>query len=144
MRLDTCEIVADPWTTGAAEIGLSLDGVCEIAEQLRAKQVLGRFSTFLEHVKQLADGSVVSRYNALFHWAVPEGHELAAGCEVSRHICMTHAYWRPTDDEFRRVNIMGVAHGSDKQWLLDHKAAIDQHLEDAGIAVGYKIGRAHV
>ena len=32
---------------------------------------------------------------------------------------------------------MGVAHGTDKQLLLAHKAAIDQHLADAGIPVGY-------
>ena len=32
---------------------------------------------------------------------------------------------------------MGVAHGTDKQLLLDHKAAIDVHLAGAGIEVGY-------
>jgi DNA-binding Lrp family transcriptional regulator len=136
-ELDLDEIVADPWSARAANIGLSLDQFCEIADQLMTLKVIGRFSTFLEHVKKLADGSVVSRYNALFHWAVPEGHELAAGCEVGRHVCMTHAYWRPTGDEFRRVNIMGVAHGSDQQTVLAHKAAIDEHLAEVGIPVSY-------
>lgn len=131
------EIIADPWAGRAAEIGLSLDAFCDVATGLMKKKVIGRFSTFLEHVKKLADGSVVSRYNALFHWAVPEGHELAAGCEVGRHICMTHAYWRPTGDEFRRVNIMGVAHGGDRETVLAHKAAIDAHLAEANIPVPY-------
>jgi hypothetical protein len=32
---------------------------------------------------------------------------------------------------------MGVAHGTEKEMVLAHKAAIDQHLEEAGIPVGY-------
>jgi hypothetical protein len=32
---------------------------------------------------------------------------------------------------------MGVAHGTDKDLVLAHKAAIDTHLEEAGISVGY-------
>jgi hypothetical protein len=99
--------------------------------------VLGRFSTFLEHVKPLADGQRVTRYNALFHWAVPPGREIEAGREVGRHYIMTHAYWREGGPEFRNVNIMGVAHGLDKDLLLAHKAAIDAHLAEAGIPVTY-------
>jgi hypothetical protein len=30
-----------------------------------------------------------------------------------------------------------VAHGTDKAMVLAHKAAIDQHLAEAGIPVGY-------
>ena len=50
---------------------------------------------------------------------------------------MTHAYWREGGPEFRDVNVMGVAHGTDKDLLLAHKAAIDEHLAEAGIAIGY-------
>jgi hypothetical protein len=32
---------------------------------------------------------------------------------------------------------MGVAHGMEKELLLAHKAAIDQHLVEAGISVSY-------
>jgi len=32
---------------------------------------------------------------------------------------------------------MGVAHGTDKQLVLAHKAAIDQHLKEIGIPVSY-------
>jgi len=32
---------------------------------------------------------------------------------------------------------MAVAHGTDKQLVLAHKAAIDKHLEEAGIPVTY-------
>jgi hypothetical protein len=50
---------------------------------------------------------------------------------------MTHAYWREAGEEFGNVNIMGVAHGTDKQLLLAHKSAIDKHLESVGIPVSY-------
>jgi hypothetical protein len=32
---------------------------------------------------------------------------------------------------------MAVAHGTDKQRLLEHKAAIDRHLHASGIPVAY-------
>ena len=62
---------------------------------------------------------------------------MQAGKEVGRHMCMTHAYWREGGAEFNNVNVMGVAHGLDKQLLLAHKKAIDEHLQEAGIPVGY-------
>ena len=99
--------------------------------------MIGRFSTFLEHYKAHRDGSRVTRYNALFHWRVPEGKELDAGREVGRHHCMTHAYWREGGPEFGDVNIMGVSHGTDKDQVMAHKAAIDDHLTEAGIPVLY-------
>jgi hypothetical protein len=104
---------------------------------LDRRKIIGRFATFLEHVKPVASGEQVTRYNALFHWAVPPGREIDAGREVGRHYIMTHAYWREGGPEFHNVNVMGVAHGTDKQLLLAHKAAIDEHLEEAGIAIAY-------
>ncbi|MBI5949768.1 MAG: Lrp/AsnC family transcriptional regulator [Chloroflexi bacterium] len=131
------ELVEDIWAPRAAEAGVPLDSFFAAAESLDARGLLGRFSTFLEHVKALATGERVTRYNALFHWAVPPGKELAAGGEVGRHDIMTHAYWREGGAEFNNVNVMGVAHGTDKQLLLDHKAAIDAHLAEAGVEVRY-------
>jgi hypothetical protein len=131
------EIQADLWGPRAEEAGLTTDAFCRIAEDLNRRQVIGRFSTFLEHVKKLKDGSTVTKYNALFHWAVPPGREMQAGMEVGRHHIMTHAYWREAGADFNHVNVMGVAHGTDKQFVLDHKAAIDQHLAEAGIDVSY-------
>jgi hypothetical protein len=125
------------WAPRAAEAGESLADFCAIAESLNERDVVGRFSTFLEHAKRHADGTRVTRYNALFHWRVPAGQEIAAGCEVARHHCMTHAYWREGGAEFADVNVMGVSHGTDKQRVLAHKAAIDAHLEAVGIGVGY-------
>jgi hypothetical protein len=131
------ELVPDLWRARAAEAGVALDTFYAVAESLDQRGLIGRFSTFLEHVKPLADGQRVTRYNALFHWAVPPGREIEAGREVGRHYIMTHAYWREGGPEFGNVNIMGVAHGLDKEWLLAHKAAIDAHLAEAGIPVTY-------
>jgi AsnC-like protein len=125
------------WDARAQEAGVSLDELLGVAQLLERRKVIGRFSTFLEHVKPAASGERVTRFNALFHWAVPPGGEMDAGREVGRHHIMTHAYWREGGPEFHNVNVMGVAHGTDKQVLLAHKAAIDEHLKEAGIAVSY-------
>jgi hypothetical protein len=132
------EIARDLWRPRAAEAGVSLDEFERVGRALNERRVIGRFSTFLEHVKTNKDsGERVTRYNALFHWAVPPGRELDAGREVGRHHIMTHAYWREGGPEFRNVNVMGVAHGTDKETVLAHKAAIDEHLREAGIELGY-------
>src|SRR5882672_7932845 len=131
------EIVRDLWRARAAEAGVPLETFLEVAEDMNRRKIIGRFSTFLEHVKPLKDGERVTRFNALFHWAVPAGREIESGREVGRHHIMTHAYWREGGPEFRNVNVMGVAHGLDKGVLLEHKAAIDEHLKEAGIPVSY-------
>ena len=131
------EIVRDLWRARAAEADVDLDTFLTVAASLHDRGVIGRFSTFLEHVKPTAGDQRVTRYNALFHWAVPAGREIEAGREVGRFHIMTHAYWREGGPEFKNVNIMGVAHGLDKSVLLAHKAAMDAHLESVGIPVGY-------
>jgi hypothetical protein len=133
------EIVRDVWAGRAGEAGVSLEEFARVGKALSAKGVIGRFSTFLEHVKPNASagGRSVTRYNALFHWKVPPGREIDAGREVGRHYIMTHAYWREGGPEFRGVNVMGVAHGTVKETVLAHKAAIDEHLREAGIGFDY-------
>jgi DNA-binding Lrp family transcriptional regulator len=131
------EIRPNPWRSRAEEAGFPLEEFVRIAGSLSAREVIGRFSTFLEHVKPSATGERVTRYNALFHWRVPPGREIEAGKEVGRHHILTHAYWREGGPEFGDVNIMAVAHGTDKELVLAHKLAIDKHLEEAGIPVLY-------
>ena len=126
-----------PWAARANEAGVSLDEFYRVAEELNARKIIGRFSTFLEHVKPSAGGVRVTRFNALFHWAVPRGREIEVGGEVGRHHVLTHCYWREGGPEFRNVNIMAVAHGTDKARLLEHKAAIDAHLAAKNIPVSY-------
>jgi DNA-binding Lrp family transcriptional regulator len=131
------EIKPSPWVVRANEAGVSAEELYRVAEELTARKIIGRFSTFLEHVKPSASGVRVTRFNALFHWAVPRGREIEAGGEVGRHQVLTHCYWREAGPEFKNVNIMAVAHGTDKQLLLDHKAAIDRHLRSCDIPVSY-------
>ena len=131
------EIRPLPWTARASEAGVSPDEFLAVARALNERGVIGRFSTFLEHVKPSAGGTRVTRYNALFHWRVPPGREIETGREVGRHHIMTHAYWREGGPEFANVTVMGVAHGTEKARVLEHKAAIDGHLAEAGIPVSY-------
>ena len=131
------EMTRDLWSARAEEAGVSLDDFCAVAKSLHDRKLLGRFSTFLEHVKETATGERVTRYNALFHWAVPPGREVEAGREVGRHHILTHCYWREAGPEFNDVNVMGVAHGTDKSLVLAHKAAIDAHLASLGIPIAY-------
>ncbi len=131
------EITHEPWRMRADEAGVDYELFCAMAGGLARRGILGRFSTFLEHVKPLADGQRVTRFNGLFHWAVSAGRELEAGKEVGRFHILTHAYWREGGPEFNHVNIMAVAHGMEKQLLLEHKAAIDAHLAKVGLPVSY-------
>ena len=131
------EIRRDLWERRAEEADLLPDVFFAVAENLSQRGVIGRFSTFLEHVKPLQSGERVTRFNALFHWAVPPGREIEAGREAGRFHILTHCYWREGGPEFRNVNIMAVAHGTEKEMVLAHKRAIDEHLESIGMPVSY-------
>lgn len=136
-ELEPEEVSRDLWEHRANEAEMVPEVFCVIAESLNERGVIGRFSTFLEHVKPLESGERVTRFNALFHWAVPPGREIEAGREIGRFHILTHCYWREGGPEFRNVNIMAVAHGTDRDVVLAHKRAIDEHLEAIGIPVTY-------
>ncbi len=131
------EICENPWLGRATIANVSYERFCEVATELNRKKVIGRFSTFLEHVKPSQSGERVTRFNGLFHWAVPKGMEQRAGAEIGRHFILTHCYWREGGPRFGNVNIMAVIHGSERDRVLAHKAAIDAHLADIGIPVSY-------
>jgi hypothetical protein len=131
------EIRPHPWEIRAKEADLPFETFYEVAEALNHRKIIGRFSTFLEHVKPSAGGIRVTRFNGLFHWRVPPGRETEAGGEIGRHEILTHCYWREAGPDFGDVNIMAVAHGTEKLRLLEHKAAIDAHLEKCRIPVSY-------
>src|SRR5207253_3766123 len=57
------EIRPTPWVTRAREAGVSLEEFYRVAEKLNARKIIGRFSTFLEHVKPSAGGVRVTRFN---------------------------------------------------------------------------------
>jgi DNA-binding Lrp family transcriptional regulator len=125
------------WDARAQEADLPLPTFFEVAESLNQRRVIGRFSTFLEHVKPTATGERVTRFNALFHWAVPVGREFEAGQQIGRHHILTHCYWREGGPEFKHVNIMAVAHGTDRDRVRAHKVAIDEHLSSISLPFSY-------
>src|SRR5277367_2571914 len=131
------EITENLWESRAREADLPLPTFYEVAESLDERKVIGRFSTFLEHVKPTATGERVTKFNALFHWAVPVGREIEAGREIGRHHILTHCYWREGGAEFKLVNIMAVAHGTDRDLVRAHKVAIDDHLRDIELPFAY-------
>jgi DNA-binding Lrp family transcriptional regulator len=131
------ELCENLWEARAREADLPLPVFFEVAESLDERKVIGRFSTFLEHVKPTATGERVTRFNALFHWAVPAGREIEAGREIGRHHILTHCYWREGGSEFNHVNIMAVAHGTDRDRVRAHKAAIDEHLRKIEMPFSY-------
>jgi hypothetical protein len=136
-ELTVDEVRADLWQLRAREADEPFEEFVRVARELAGRGVIGRFSTFLEHVKPSAAGTRVARYNALFHWRVPTGREIEAGREVGRHHILTHCYWREGGPEFAHVNIMAVAHGTEKATVLAHKEAIDAHLARIGLPVLY-------
>ncbi|HSP35744.1 MAG TPA: Lrp/AsnC family transcriptional regulator [Thermoanaerobaculia bacterium] len=136
-ELEPEEVRRDVWQRRAAEAGVPADQFHAIAEGLNRRGVIGRFSTFLEHVKPLQTGERVTRFNGLFHWAVPQGREIEAGRQIGRFHILTHCYWREGGPEFRNVNIMAVAHGTEKDVVLAHKRAIDEYLKSIDMPVSY-------
>lgn len=134
-ELSLTEVTHEPWALRASMLGMSLQEFCTIASNLDRKQVIGRFASFLEHVKQTGSHGVITRFNGLFHWTVPEGLEEVAGAECGRHLCMTHCYWRTGGESFGGAQIMGVVHGLEQDSVLAHKAAIDAHLQACDIPI---------
>ena len=131
------EIGAGMWEERALVAGINPNAFFEIAEDLDRRGVIGRFSTFLEHSKPVAGEERLSSFNGLFHWSVPPGREIEAGCEIGRFAILTHCYWRDAGPELNHVNIMAVAHGETKENVMAHKNAIDMHLNALGIGFSY-------
>lgn len=135
--LDPDEIGERIWERRARAAGIDPEVFFTVAEDLDRRGVIGRFSTFLEHSKPVAGEERLSSFNGLFHWAVPAGCEIEAGCQIGRFAILTHCYWRDAGPELQNVNIMAVAHGESKEQVLAHKAAIDAHLVSLGIGYTY-------
>src|SRR5438876_9512387 len=75
------EIRPTPWAARAKEAGVSLDEFYRVAEDLSIRKIIGRFSTFLEHVKPSQTGVRVTRFNALFSWALHAVRGIVTGRE---------------------------------------------------------------
>lgn len=132
--LTPSELTPTPWLSRAEALGMSYDEFCEMAQQLDAKKVIGRFASFLDHQGR-GGRDAGTRASGLFHWTVDEGMEERAGAECGRHICMTHCYWRRGGAKLGGAQIMGVVHAKNRELVLAHKRAIDEHLQREGITI---------
>ncbi len=72
-----------------------------VAEELNARKDHRSLLNLSRTRETLAGGVRVTRFNALFHWAVPPGREIETGGEVGRHHILTHCYWREAGPEFK-------------------------------------------
>src|SRR5919106_3527924 len=99
-----------PWAARAEEAGVSLDEFYRVAGQLNARKIIGRFSTFLEHVKPSASGVRVTRFNALFHWAVPPGREIEAGGGNGGHYFFTDCQLGQSRTEIQKIKNKAGCH----------------------------------
>ncbi len=78
-----------------------------------------------------------SRLHLRGYQRFPDTVRLTALFDIDRSAAEAFSYWREGGPEFANVNVMAVAHGMEKEQVLAHKAAIDAHLNEAGISVSY-------
>src|SRR5207245_3288723 len=91
-ELEPEEIGRDLWSARAEEAKVPLETFYRVAEDLNRRGVIGRFSTFLEHVMLLPTGGRVTRFNALFHWPVQPARQIQAGLQVRALPLLTQCY----------------------------------------------------
>ena len=126
------------WAARAAEAGVSLDEFYQVAEQLNARKVIGRFSTFLEHVKpsdRWSAGHAIQRAFSLGGAAGSRnrsGRRGRAGITSSRIATGARA-----DRNSRMSTSWPLRTERTKRLLLAHKAAIDGISQTSGIPVSY-------
>ena len=78
-ELEPHEIIENPWDQRAETAGVELRRFLDIAKVLNDKKVIGRFSTFLEHVKPSQAGKRVTRFNgpvSYTHLTLPTNREV--------------------------------------------------------------------
>ena len=131
------EIDDDLWARRAKQVNLSEEEFCKQIQLLADQGVIGRFSVFLEHSAPAQDGGRVTGANGLLQWRVPDGMEITAGEQIGRFEILTHVYWRQGAQPLGNANIYAVAHSSDREGVLAHKQAIDNHLKKMNIPVTY-------
>ncbi len=112
------EIVRDVWANRAREAGVSLAEFERIGTALNARGVIGRFSTFLEHVKPNEAGETrhaLQRALSLGRSAGPRNRSRRRSRAPFLHDARV---LREGGPEFRNVNVMGVLHGTEKETVM--------------------------
>jgi hypothetical protein len=106
-----------------------------VAEQLNARKIIGRFPRFWS-TSSHRRAAFVSRDSTHFFIGPCRRSRLKPEAK-SAGITFLLTVTAQAVPGFKNVNIMAVAPGTEKRFLLEHKAAIDRHLYSTGIPVAY-------
>jgi DNA-binding Lrp family transcriptional regulator len=84
------ELIVNLWQPRADEAGVPLEKFLEIAEDFNRRGIIGRFSTFLEHVKPLKGGDHgTDKAMVLAHKAAIDAHLATVGIPI----LYTNVFW---------------------------------------------------
>ena len=91
---DDLELISRPFDSMAKQLGMSVERLFEMADELVKKKIMRRYSAVLHH-RRAGFSS-----NAMIVWKVPEGREQEVGDIMAQHPAVTHCYQRPTYDDW--------------------------------------------
>jgi DNA-binding Lrp family transcriptional regulator len=117
------EVVPEPYALAAAELGMSVHGLLEHLETMRARRLLRRVAAILYHRR--AGFSA----NGMGVWKVPEEEVPELGPRMAAFRGISHCYQRPTYEDWP-YSIFTMAHGRSKP---ECDAILDSIAEQTGI-----------
>jgi DNA-binding Lrp family transcriptional regulator len=117
------EVVPEPFTTPAAELGVAQEDLLAHLESLRERRALRRVAAILFHRR--AGFSA----NGMGVWRVPEERILELGPRMASFRGISHCYQRPTYADWP-YSVFTMAHGRSKE---ECDAILDSIAEDTGI-----------
>ena len=91
---DDLELISRPFDSMAKQLGMSVERLFEMADELKERKIMRRYSAVLHH-RRAGFSS-----NAMIVWKVPEGREQEVGDIMAQHPAVTHCYQRPTYDDW--------------------------------------------
>jgi len=91
---DDLELISRPFDSMAKQLGMSVERLFEMADEMKERKIMRRYSAVLHH-RRAGFSS-----NAMIVWKVPEGREQEVGDIMAQHPAVTHCYQRPTYDDW--------------------------------------------
>ena len=91
---DDLELISRPFDSMAKQLGMSVERLFEMADELKERKIMRRYSAVLHH-RRAGFSS-----NAMIVWKVPEGREQEVGDIMAQHPAVTHCYQRPTYEDW--------------------------------------------
>ena len=116
-------LVARPFRTAAAELGVTEVQLLETAQGLDRRGVMRRFSAVLRH-RQAGFTA-----NGMACWVVPEGRIVAAGQAAAAFPAVSHCYERPAYPPRWPYNLFTMVHGRTREEV---ERIVERIREDIG------------